>query len=204
MIPPSTFVAAIALARRVVAGGGSLYIEPDGCIAGLLRDEDTADVRTFLTVDTASPWARYVDTYRALRLVLLCESPANQTLAYAVDGIRLLAGPVTIELHPDARPGRAVYVTTHKGTWESLNASREVVFLARELEAAAWAAELGRASPRDWDAWVERKARGRGWTLTPDASGATAVKASKGPTCCLGGALDALGLKLGKVVFHGE
>ena len=65
------------------------------------------------------------------------------------------------------RRSRTCVMTTARAAYRRAEAAGAVVFLAREVEAAALALESGRAGPSDFDGWIEAKDRGA-WVLSPE------------------------------------
>jgi hypothetical protein len=106
--------------------------------------------------------------YRALRAIARAPSRAARELltlpvAYAIG----LPHPFTLTF---VREGRICVASTSREMYGRAQSQGHIVFVLRELEAAALAVAQGRAGARAFDGWLDRKACGD-FRLTPELVG---------------------------------
>lgn len=197
-VPLSDRLAAFCAGPEVESPLDTLAGELERSTAGA-RTADGYDARPlsdlFASARDASP------RYRALRAVARAPSRAARELltlpvAYAIG----LPHPFTLAF---VRRGRVAVCTTSREMYAQAQAQGHIVFVLRELEAAALAVAEGRAGARTFDGWLERKARGD-FRLTPELAGVLAQPARdpSDPGLSFGELFDALDAELVSVDVH--
>lgn len=108
--------------------------------------------------------------------------------------------PVPFTLTLDRRGALSVCTTSRRVYADAQG--RLPVWLARELECAAVAVEMGRASPAHLDRWLDAKRKGGGWQLTRELAGLDVPGAPATSSITVGALCDALGAELVGVELH--
>jgi hypothetical protein len=139
--------------------------------------------------------------YRALCAVVAAPSLAARELltlpvAFAIG----LPHPFSVVFRRGPQP---IVATTSREAYAQAQEIGAVVFVMREIGAAAHAVALERAHPADLDRWIAAKRHGD-WRLTPElAAGlATASEDIGRSEVCFGALFDALGAELVDVEVH--
>lgn len=187
----NAFGTALALVDALTQEGAGLELDGDGL--ALVGAPSEALCGRLVVFCGAHEGREGLDTYRALRAVVRARSRAARELlvlpvSYAVG----LPYPFTILF---VRRACECVCTTSRTAYALALSRGRPTFLVRELEAAALAAEQGRAGARDLDRWLELKARGE-WRLTPELAGVLEAPGPRVAMLCFGALFDVLGAEL--------
>lgn len=196
---------------RELSGAHSLDLTEPGALArwGALAEElgELSPVRLVRGKDGVGKLV-FIRDPRRQALERMCRTTgARELLTLSPTVLRELSVPWTLVLErkPEEAQRRAwgaiackFVVTTARTVYEQAQRDRVPVFVARELEAAALAAEVNRAHACQLDSWLNAKKRGE-WRLTHSLTGAldvNGVDETQRVTWSLGRVLDALDVEM--------
>lgn len=201
------FKLALALVDDFAQAGARLSVLPEGICPSVDVSESLEGRLTALC--GAGDARQGLLTNRALRAVILARSrAARELLTLAVEHTSGLPVPFTVRFARTSASGAATTVclcSTERGTFEEATKAGVPTFLLRELEAAALAAEQGRATPVEFDRWLAAKRARPDWRVTPETVGLLEhVQRDEREALCWGELLEALGCALVDVELHAK